>query len=154
MEPITNDQMMQAMQTVSERTNSELIRFFVLLAVVMLAMIAAAMVLYPKITKQTAAQRSADAKADTVKLDRYIQREGLIIDVVTKNTEAITKLTATLDTNTRHCDACKADQVARLDIIGSKIDQNTLLMARIAAITEREGATSWTPLFTSESSQH
>jgi flagellar biosynthesis/type III secretory pathway M-ring protein FliF/YscJ len=139
MEPITSTQLNQALQTIAEKTNSELIRFFVIMAVVVLAFIGVMAMLYPKIMKNTNARQAADNKADQQKLDGYIKREALIIDVVKQNTEAITSLKSVLDINTRHCDTCKADQISRIGELGTKIDANTLILSKISILQENKG---------------
>lgn len=120
--PITTEQLSAVLQSVSDNTRSELIRFFIIFAVICLAVISAIIWLYPKWQKGTAAQRAADNKADSQRLDQYIKREALIIEVVRQNTEVMTGLKTVLDVNTR-----------RVDAMADKLDQNTLLMTQLLA---------------------
>ena len=123
--PVTAEQLSAVLQSVSDNTRSELIRFFIILAVVCLAAISAVIWLYPKWQKGTAAQRAADNQADAKRLDQYIKREALIIEVVRQNTEVMAGLKTVLDVNTR-----------RVDAMADKLDQNTLLMTQLLAQTE------------------
>ena len=123
--PVTSEQLSAVLQSVSENTRSELIRFFIILAVVCLAAISAVIWLYPKWQKGTAAQRAADNQADSKRLEQYIKREGLIIEVIRQNTDVMAGLKAVLDANTR-----------RVDAMADKLDQNTLLMTQLIAQAE------------------
>ena len=75
----------QIIQEVARKTNSELILFFVLLLV---ALIVFFIPMYRMISKATSERQ-----------DKYIEREKGLLDIVSKNTEAISLLRATLESS-------------------------------------------------------
>jgi len=107
-------------ESIVQATNSELILFFVIAAIVLAVVFVP---LYTMVLKDRKEKRKGDADVEAVKHDKhlereskFIERERLILDVITENTIAISKLNVTLENNG---EATKAT----LDRIHTRIDE-------------------------------
>lgn len=90
-------------ESIVDSTSSELILFFVIVAVVLAIVIVP---LYTIVMKDRRDRRKGDVEVETVKHNKYLERESkfiererLILDVIKENTVAISKLNVTLENN-------------------------------------------------------
>jgi len=145
----------QLLTEVVKQTRSELILFFVILAVILIAVLVPVVKLIVTRSQNkfagqlTLATQKQQDEAEETKRDQYIQREAKIIEVIVGNTEANTKLVTvlegvkqTLDTNHQRCEQCKMEQIQRLASVDQKQNQTLqLLQAQsIARLPRRQVA--------------
>lgn len=104
---------------VARTTNSELILFFLIVAVLV-------MIIAIPLSKQL-------NKNAMSKLEKYMIREAQIINVVQQNTRAITELTIMLQTNNNHCNECRATQLDRFNRIEDLLDEMKDIKERSAS---------------------
>lgn len=113
----------QIVSEVVQKTNSELILFFVLMIIVLVIFV---IPLYRMMLKD----RSEKTKQEDIRQDKYIEREKQIIQVITANTEVMAGLKATLETN-------GVATTASLERISGKITDTTANNAQIITMLDR-----------------
>ena len=105
-------------EAIAEATNSEVILFFIIVAVVLAVVVAP---LYVAVLRDRKAARTHDAQRDKSMQDNERENRQQIIAVVEKNSEAITRLTITLDKN-------GASQVEALKRIHDRLDSQDAIL--------------------------
>lgn len=117
------------LEKVVDKAGSDLILFMVVVAVILIAAITISVPFFKTLAKKEAAKIAAETKRtqveaemDNAKLDKYIQREAHIIQVVQDNTKAITILTGILEGSNKGCEDCKAEQFGMWKSIDKKLD--------------------------------
>lgn len=109
------------LEQVTTKTQSELILFFIILAVVLMVLIVP---LYTLILKD----RKEKNKQESDRLGQYMEREKRIIEVVTANTEVMASLKTTLDRDGKATTASIERVHDRLDKL---VETDTTLMGAI-----------------------
>lgn len=111
-------------------TQSELILFFV---IIVIAMVIVLLPLYTLISKD----RKQKDQIENIRQDKYIERERQIIQVITANTEIMSGLKATLETNGVSTIAALERVHERIDYPSSKITEIFSGIANIKTTLER-----------------
>jgi cytochrome c oxidase assembly protein Cox11 len=132
MDQVNIDKLAEVLTETTRQTQSELIRFFIIAAVVLIVLMLVSIPIYRMMSKRDADKRSKDA--DNYKLDKYIEREKQIITVIQQNTEVIAGLKMLLTQNTTHCEQCRAEQMGYLDLITSKTDDNRMMLTELITL--------------------
>jgi hypothetical protein len=131
------------LKEIAKNANSDLIQFFLITAVVAIAI---AIPLYIAISKAQEKKREhyfereemivAALKENT---ETNNKREELLINVVRENTQVNAGLRAILDNNNSHCDLCKMQQLSKFKIIEDKQSStNDKLTEIITILNERK----------------
>lgn len=121
-----DDKVTGVLPEVVKNTNSELILFFVVAAVVLLVL---TIPTYRMIVK--AREKKRQQYMDRDKEDRKI-----FLDVIKENTQASTKLATVLERIDKNCSECKAEQVALFHEINNKQDTTIIAVKEVHTILE------------------
>ena len=115
----------QILQDAIQKAESDLIIFFVVLAVVLVVFI---IPLYAMIMKDRKERRMTEdsriktqAEADNTRQDKYLERERVIIQVVKENSDVIASLKATLDRDGKTTTASLERIHTRIDKLGDTL---------------------------------
>jgi uncharacterized protein HemX len=100
---------------ITQKTNSDLIYFFVILAVIILAI---AIPLYTLTIKENKAKRQQ--LLEQAKLQA--RREEQYIKVIEHNTDVNSQLKTMLEINNTNCIECKYEHQEKLEVLGEKLD--------------------------------
>lgn len=132
------EQSTKVLSEVAGRTNSELILFLIIVAVLS---IAAMFVLVPALTKRQVskiqaetAKFNAESNAESESFKRWTEREKQLIDVIQKNTEAWAKMATVLDANNKNCNECRTDQAQLWRDVITKQDEILIILRKGHAI--------------------
>lgn len=113
-------------ESIVQATSSELILFFIILAV---ALALVFVTLYTMVLKDRKDRRKGDVDVEAIKHDKYLERESkfiererLILDVIKENTIAISKLNVTLENNGEATKATLDRIHTRIDDINKQLD--------------------------------
>ncbi|GHU60689.1 hypothetical protein FACS1894171_2510 [Clostridia bacterium] len=116
----------QIIQEVFDKTKSELIIFFVL---VIIAMVAVFLPLY----RLMARERGERIRAEAARQDKYIERESRIIDVITANTEVMARLKTTMEIMSASVNSSFSRLHDRVDAQGVNCSEHGTIMRGIEA---------------------
>ncbi|MCX7924121.1 MAG: hypothetical protein N3B21_19245 [Clostridia bacterium] len=118
----------ETLNKVAEGTNSELIRFFVIVAVILLVLVPTLILYFRYKLKKDLEKFKLENKAESTQFKDWTEREGNLLKVIKENgqsqkevAEAITKLSVVLEINNKNCDVCKAEQLTKWDKIETDI---------------------------------
>lgn len=100
----------KALETVSNRTNNDMVLALVVIAVVVI------IIAIPIINIIT--------KGKEKRLQQYVDREALLIQVVEKNTQVNSELKTLLETNNNNCAQCRIDHQDSLDKLAVLVTQH------------------------------
>lgn len=124
---MNTEQATDAIGRVVTRTNSELILFFSLVAIVV---VATCIPLFKIISS-----------SGTKKRDQYFKREQLLIRVIQENAQASAKLSTVLETMNNSCEACRNQQLAMIQLVLDKQEATLLAITQlIVAVESKEGS--------------
>jgi predicted nucleic acid-binding Zn ribbon protein len=131
---VSSEDLGEVLNTIAAQTKSELVQFFLIFAVILIAFFAIAIPLFNMKIKSAAEKTKEDNKADVDKLDKYIAREGQIIHVIQQNTEVIAGIKTLLEQNNTKCDKCRSEQMVRFQLIEDKLNQNNIMLTEMLTI--------------------
>jgi len=109
----------EVLGNVVDRTQSELILFFIIMSIVLVAVL---LPLYGMMMKD----RKSKHEADNIRQDKYIEREKQIIQVITANTEVLAGIRTTLESS-------GASTNSSLSRIHDRIDAQSIKLATLTA---------------------
>lgn len=131
----------EILEKVADKTQSELILFFILVVV---ALVVVLIPLYRMVSKDRKERRDADAarvkgenEATNIRQDKYIEREKQIIQVITANTEVMAGLKATFETFGAATTSSFARIHERMDSHSAKLGEVTTEIAQIKTTLDR-----------------
>lgn len=123
-------QVTDVLNNVTSNTQSELILFFIIMTVVLVA------VLLP-LYRMMMSDRKAKHAADNTRQDKYIEREKQIIQVITANTEVMAGLKATLESSGAATNSSLVRLHDRMDGQGAQMATLTANVTQIQTTLDR-----------------
>lgn len=117
-------QEMELLKELTQKTNSELILFFVLFIIAMVAIIP----LYRMMLKDKKEKLKVEADSLNTRQDKYIEREREIIKVITANTEVMAGLKTTIENNTTVTSSSIMRIYDKIDLQGKDVEQIKALL--------------------------
>ena len=117
------------LEEIARQTNSELILFFVVVSVVLV-------VVFLPFYRMVLKERKERLSQDSLRQDKYIERERQIIAVITSNTEVIAGLKTTLELTTTSTQTSFTRIHDRLDEQSKKISEQGAALTNIQTTLE------------------